>query len=59
MALDPFYKLEHAADDKRKAEEAIPAIDRLQKMMKPMYDDFSLSQKMRKRFRVCERNILR
>jgi hypothetical protein len=31
----------------------VPVIDRLQRMMEPLYDDFSLSQAMRKRFRVC------
>jgi len=57
LALDPFYKLEHATEDKRKADESIPVIDRLQRMMEPLYDDFSLSQAMRKRFREEKKAI--
>eukprot|EP00026_Physarum_polycephalum_P013794 Phypoly_transcript_14236.p1 GENE.Phypoly_transcript_14236~~Phypoly_transcript_14236.p1 ORF type:complete len:319 (+),score=58.63 Phypoly_transcript_14236:49-957(+) len=57
LALDPFYKLEHATVDKQKAEDSAPVIDRLQKMMEPLYDDFSLSQAMRKRFREEKKAI--
>jgi len=52
LAEDPFYKLEHATEDKRKAtEENAPVLDRLQRMNESLSDDFSLSQRMRKRFR--------
>jgi coiled-coil domain-containing protein 130 len=57
LAEDPFYKLEHATEDKKKATESAPVIDRLQKMMEPMYDDYALSQKLRKRFREEKKEI--
>jgi len=51
LAEDPFYKLEYATEDKRKAQEDVPVLDRLQKINESLYDDFTMSQKMRKRFR--------
>jgi coiled-coil domain-containing protein 130 len=54
---DPFYKLEHATEDKRKATETVPVIERLQKIMEPMYDDYGLSQKLRKKFREEKHEI--
>jgi len=58
LAEDPFYKLEHATEDKRKAvEDAAPALERLVEMMEPMRDDYKLSQIMRRKFREQKKEI--
>jgi len=58
LAEDPFYRLEHATEDKKKAEEKdAPVIDKLIKMMEDRSDDYKLSQVMRKRFREEKKEI--
>ena len=53
LASNPFYKLEHDLQDKKKAEEALPVITQLQMLSdKTWSDPFSNSQRLRKRFRV-------
>jgi len=51
LAEDPFYKLEHANEDKKKATKAAPGLDKLLVLMESRQDDFKLSQSMRKKFR--------
>jgi len=58
LAEDPFYKLEHANEDKKKATKAAPGLDKLLVLMESRQDDFKLSQSMRKKFREEKKVIL-
>jgi len=52
LALDPIYKLEHENEDKKKAENAIPALQSLMKFQEERTkDDYSVNSLLRKRFR--------
>jgi len=53
LAEDPFYKLEHGNEDKRKAKEAAPIIQDLQVLKEEQADDFGCNQVLRHIFRVC------
>jgi len=53
LAEDPFYKLEHGNEDKRKAKEAAPIIQDLQVLKEEQADDFACNQVLRHIFRVC------
>lgn len=68
IASDPMYRLEHHAEDEKKAEDATPRIGKLlvcehmmwpvhnciglQALKEEMKDDFTLNQVLRKSFRV-------
>ncbi|KAJ3093220.1 hypothetical protein HK102_000021 [Quaeritorhiza haematococci] len=52
LANNAFYKLEHGVADKVKAAESVPAITRLQQTNDKFWKDpYTVSQKLRKRFR--------
>jgi coiled-coil domain-containing protein 130 len=53
LATNAFYRLEHDFQDKKKAEEVVPIITKLQRLSDQAWcDPFTNSQKIRKRFRV-------
>ncbi len=52
LAEDPFYKLEHASEDIRKAKESAPALMLLQELKEERKDDYGLNQALRSTFRV-------
>lgn len=52
IASDPFFRLEHGADDSHRAKKAAPKLQRLQDMRDERYeDDFGTSQLLRRRLR--------
>mmetsp|Transcript_15883 Transcript_15883/g.62054 ORF Transcript_15883/g.62054 Transcript_15883/m.62054 type:complete len:325 (-) Transcript_15883:67-1041(-) len=52
LVADPFFRLEHGADDTYRAKQAAPVLERLQDMRDDRYsDDFGASQMLRKRLR--------
>jgi hypothetical protein len=58
LANDPIYKLEHSQADEKRAKEAAPSITLLQDYNDARWSDpFLMSQKMRKRFRVCMHHL--
>lgn len=57
LAEDPFYKLEHAGEDKRKAEEAAPRLYELQKLRNEREDTYSLNSLLRTSFRTKKKEL--
>ena len=52
IASDPFFRLEHGADDSHRAKKAAPKLQQLQDMRDERYeDDFGTSQLLRRRLR--------
>lgn len=53
LATDPFYKLEHAHEDKRKAKDNIPSLRKLSDLQDEQWnDDYKANYLLRKTFRT-------
>ncbi|KAL6040708.1 Protein saf4 [Balamuthia mandrillaris] len=52
LAEDPFYRLEHASEDQRKAKATAPILERLQDLRSGYEDDYDNNQRLRSSFRV-------
>lgn len=54
---NPFYRLEHAQEDTKKAEEITPVLHQLQKFQETRKDDYGLSCALRNKFRGQKKEL--
>ena len=57
IAKNPFFKLEHVVDDKRKAAEALPKLESLKRAQNVWKDDYTASKILRQQLREDKKII--